>query len=183
VLSDKPWTPPPADAVRANPLTANYLTKDGHWLALTCLQAGKYWPHVCDAIDQPELAKDPRFADHPSLMANSAPAAEILRDAFAEHTLAEWRLKLANFIGQWAVVQDTLEAAFDPQSIANGYLQDCRSAEGVDFKLVTAPVQFGEVPAPPGRAPTFNEHGDDILTELGLDWDSIVELKVRGVVP
>jgi crotonobetainyl-CoA:carnitine CoA-transferase CaiB-like acyl-CoA transferase len=43
-------------------------------------------------------------------------------------------------------------------------------------------VQFDETPAVPGRAPEFNEHGDAILTELGLDWDSIVDLKVRGVV-
>ena len=31
-------------------------------------------------------------------------------------------------------------------------------------------------------APEFNEHGDAILAELGLDWDTIVDLKVRGVV-
>jgi hypothetical protein len=34
----------------------------------------------------------------------------------------------------------------------------------------------------PSRAPNFNEHGDAILSEMGLDWDSIVDLKLRGVV-
>jgi hypothetical protein len=44
-------------------------------------------------------------------------------------------------------------------------------------------VQFGGEPSPPRRAPEFNEHGDDILTgELGLDLDTVVELKVKGVV-
>ena len=80
------------------------------------------------------------------------------------------------------MVQDTLEAAVDPQTIANGYLQDCETAAGVPFQLVAAPVQFDEEPASPGRAPEFNEHGDAILDELGLDWDTIVDLKVRGVV-
>jgi crotonobetainyl-CoA:carnitine CoA-transferase CaiB-like acyl-CoA transferase len=89
---------------------------------------------------------------------------------------------LQDFIGQWTVVQDTLEAARDPQSVANGYLQPCVTAEGNDFELVAAPVQFDEVPATPGRAPEFNEHGDAILEELGLDWDTVVDLKVRGVV-
>ena len=37
-------------------------------------------------------------------------------------------------------------------------------------------------PRRPSRAPEFNEHGDEILAELGLDWDAIVDLKVRGVV-
>jgi crotonobetainyl-CoA:carnitine CoA-transferase CaiB-like acyl-CoA transferase len=179
---NKPWTPPPAGTVRLNPLSANYQTKDGRWIALTCLQAGKYWPHVCAAIDQPELAADPRFADHVSLLSNSGAAAELLKDAFAERTLAEWRDKLADFVGQWAVVQDTLEAAADPQSVANGYIQECQTATGTPFKLVASPVQFGGEPAVPGRAPELNEHGDAILAELGFDWDSVVDLKVRGVV-
>ena len=42
-------------------------------------------------------------------------------------------------------------------------------------------MQYDEQPAVPARAPEFNEHGDAILTELGLDWDTIVDLKVRGV--
>ena len=35
----------------------------------------------------------------------------------------------------------------------------------------------------PGKSPDFNEHGDQILTEqLGLDWDTVIDLKVKGVV-
>ena len=35
----------------------------------------------------------------------------------------------------------------------------------------------------PGKSPDFNEHGDEILTEmLGLDWDTVIDLKVKGVV-
>jgi crotonobetainyl-CoA:carnitine CoA-transferase CaiB-like acyl-CoA transferase len=183
LVAEKPWTPRPANAIRLNPLTANYLTKDNRWIALTCLQAGTYWPHAAKAIGRPELAQDPRFADHASLLSHSAEAGAILREAFASATLAEWRERLEDFIGQWAVVQDTLEAAADPQSVANGYVQECETAEGVPFKLVAAPVQFGGEPAKPRRAPEFNEHGDAILGDLGLDWDSIVDLKVRGVVP
>lgn len=182
LLLKRPWTPPPADAIRLNPLTNNYQTKDGRWISLTCLQAGKYWPYLCQAIDRPELAADPRFADHASLLSNSADAAQLLTEAFAGHTLAEWRDKLADFIGQWAVVQDTLEAAADPQSVANGYIQECETADGVPFHLVAPPVQFGGQPATTRRAPQFNEHGDEILSEMGLDWDKIVDLKVRGVV-
>jgi hypothetical protein len=65
--------------------------------------------------------------------------------------------------------------------VANGYMQPCRTATGVDFQLVAAPVQYDEEPAVPGRAPEFNEHGDAILSDLGLDWDTVVDLKVRGV--
>jgi crotonobetainyl-CoA:carnitine CoA-transferase CaiB-like acyl-CoA transferase len=177
-----PWRPPPVDQMTANPLSRNYQTKDAHVLAFTCLQAGKYWAPLCEAIDRPDLAADPRFADHASLMANNLDAAGVLTDVFANATLDEWRDRLASFSGQWAVVQDTLEAAVDPQTIANGYLQHCETASGTPFQLVAAPVQFDEEPAAPRRAPELNEHGDDILAELGLDWDTVVDLKVRGVV-
>ena len=69
-----------------------------------------------------------------------------------------------------------------PQTIANGYVQDCATATGTPFRMVAAPVQYDGEPATPGRAPELNEHGDAILAELGYDWDAIVDLKVRGVV-
>jgi len=182
LVSNRPWTGPPAVMPRRNPLSANYLTKDGRYLVFTCLQAGKYWPPLCDILGRPELATDPRFADHESLLEHSQEAQEVLRNAFAEHTLAEWRERLADFVGQWTVAQDSLEAVADPQSVANGYVQDCTTASGVPFRLVAPPVQFGGRPAPAHRAPEFNEHGDAILEELGIDWDTIVDLKVRSVV-
>ena len=126
---------------------------------------------------------DPRFADHDALMENTRDAQALMEEAFAEHTLSEWRERLADFTGQWCVVQDTLEAAtVDPQIAANGYMQDCETAGGTPFKLVAAPIQFGGEPAPVGRSPEFNEHGDAILEEIGIDWDTIVDLKVRSVV-
>ena len=149
---------------------------------MCCLQAGQYWPPLCEAIGRPELATDPRFADHASLLEHTAEAQAILREVFAARTVDEWRATLADFVGQWTVVQHTLEAAADPQSVANGYIQDLTTASGTPFQLTAAPVQFDEVPPQPRRAPEFNEHGDEILAELGLDWDAIIDLKVRGVV-
>ncbi len=182
LILERPWAPPPATAVGANPLTRTYNTKDGRVLWFTCLQAAKYWGELCHVVGRPELADDPRFADHASLMANNAEAGALLDEVFTSATLEEWRVRLAPFSGQWAVVQDTIEASSDPQTVANGYVQECYTAAGTAFSLAAAPVQFNEQPATPGRAPELHEHGDQILEELGLDWDSVLDLKLRGVV-
>ena len=182
LLMNSPWVPPPEAAFKRNPLVNNYLTKDGRYLSFCCLQAGRYWAPMCDAIGRSDLALDGRFAEHEALLANSAEAISILEAAFAERPLAEWRERLADFVGQWTVVQDTLELVDDPQSVANGYIQECETANGTPFRLTSAPVQFDEEPPTAQRAPEFNEHGDEILAELGFDWDTIVDFKVRGIV-
>ena len=176
------WGPPPRGVPTGNPLVFNYKTKDDRYIALCCLQSGKYWPEAVALVGRPELADDERFADAAAINAHATEGAALLAEAFAERTVDEWREQLADFSGQWTVVQNTLEAAGDPQSVANGYISDCESADGVAFQLATAPVQYGGEPAAALRAPEFNEHGDAILESLGYDWDTIVDLKVRGIV-
>ncbi len=182
VQMDRGWVAPPLGSPTRNPLTATYRTKDDRHVSLTCLQGFRYWAEACAVVGRPELADDPRFADAASLSESAPAAAELLAAAFAERTLDEWRDRLSGFSGQWAVVQDVLEAAHDPQTVANGYVQECATADGTTFQLAAAPVQFGGEPAQPKRAPEFNEHGDAILESLGIDMDAILDLKVRGVI-
>jgi crotonobetainyl-CoA:carnitine CoA-transferase CaiB-like acyl-CoA transferase len=183
LLLDKPWNGPPSTAPRMNPLVRNYITKDERQMSFCCLQASRYWAELCDLVGRPEAGTDPRFADHASLLENTVDAQALMEAAFAERALTEWRERLADFSGQWCVVQDTLEAAtVDPQVAANGYMQECQTASGSSFQMVAVPIQFGGEPAAAKRAPEFNEQGDDILAEIGIDWDTIVDLKVRSVV-
>jgi crotonobetainyl-CoA:carnitine CoA-transferase CaiB-like acyl-CoA transferase len=177
-----PWTPGPLGSPTHNPLVGSYKTQDERYLSFSCLQAIRYWPDLCRVIGRPELAADERFAEHETLAANGNEAAAILRQEFASRPLAEWRERLADFIGQWAVVQTNLEAVDDPQAVANGYVLETATADGTPYRMVTTPVQFDREPSPPKRAPEFNEHGDDILAGLGLDWDAVVDLKLRGIV-
>jgi crotonobetainyl-CoA:carnitine CoA-transferase CaiB-like acyl-CoA transferase len=177
-----PWAPPPPGTATGNPLVGAYRTSEGRFVALSCLQAARYWPEFCALVGRPELASDERFADAAGLHQNAADAVEIVRELFAARTIDEWRATLADFTGQWTVVQHTLEAAADPQSRANGYVVDSATADGIAFQLAAAPVQYDEKPPATRRAPLFNEQGDKILNDIGLDWDAIVDLKVRGVV-
>ena len=56
------------------------------------------------------------------------------------------------------------------------------SSPAGELELVANPVQF-DVSAPQtGPAPGFAEQTDEILLELGLDWDRIIELKTAGAV-
>jgi crotonobetainyl-CoA:carnitine CoA-transferase CaiB-like acyl-CoA transferase len=115
-------------------------------------------------------------------MENTYAAVDVLSATFELNTADELRQRLESFSGQWAVVQNVLEACTDRQTIANGYVQECHTASGAPFNLIAAPMQYDGQPCPTRRAPEFNEHGDQILSELGIDLDDILDLKIAGVV-
>jgi crotonobetainyl-CoA:carnitine CoA-transferase CaiB-like acyl-CoA transferase len=176
---DRPWVAPEAGqrAASSNPLSGLYRTADDRYLSLVMLQPGKFWADVCEHIDRPDLAADPRFASAEQLKANAAEAASIVGEAIAKRTLADWTKRFGTLKGPWAPVQDTLQAAQDPQINANEYL-----IQAGELRLAASPVQF-DVTAPPGNpAPEFAAQTEEILLELGLDWDRIVALKDAGAI-
>jgi len=108
---------------------------------------------------------------------------QLVSAEFAKDTFENWKLRLKDLRGQWAPVQDTVNIADDPMVRANGYLLGTVSHDGVPFTMVSTPVMFDKEQRAPGRAPAFNEHGDEILArELGLDEEAIIALKIAGVV-
>jgi len=146
------------------------------------LQAAQYWADFCEHVERPDLATDARFDSAEKLGTNASEGVAILQEVFKGRTLAEWTERFQTLKGQWAPIQNTLEVAADEQVRANGYIARTATAEGVEFELVASPVQFDEKPTGTNRAPEFNEHGDEILREIGLDMERILELKACGAV-
>jgi crotonobetainyl-CoA:carnitine CoA-transferase CaiB-like acyl-CoA transferase len=165
----------------ANPISNLYRTADGRWIYLAMLQADRHWPELCEALGRPELIEDERFASAALRAQNLAACMGEIEAAFASRPLAEWRERLAPVTGVWAVVQNATELLEDPQVVANGYVAEVDYGEQ-RHKLVVGPAQFDGAPPTMRPAPGAGEHTDEILQELGNDWDRIVELKVAGVV-
>ena len=62
----------------------------------------------------------------------------------------------------------------------NGYLAHIERADGVEFDLVASPVQFDETADQLVAAPEHGQHTEEILLEMGLDWDAIIKHKESG---
>ena len=158
-----------------------YRTADDRFVALMVLAPDPHWAPLCDLLGRPELRDDPRFADMEARRTNARACVEALESAFAERPLAEWRTRLADFAGEWTVVQEPAELYEDPQVVANGYLADVPMSDTVSLPMVSAPVQFDEAPSRPSRAPELGEHTESVLLDLGLDWSEIGALEgARG---
>jgi crotonobetainyl-CoA:carnitine CoA-transferase CaiB-like acyl-CoA transferase len=169
--------PPGVHGSPINPLVGVYRTKDDRYISLVMMQPTKFWADVYQHIDRPDLADDPRFATAESIAEHTPAAVEIIGEAIGARTLPEWSQAFATLAGPWAPVQDTLQAADDAQVRANEYI--VRAGE---LELVANPVQFDVAAPQTGAAPGFAEQTEEILLELGLDWDRIIELKSAGAV-
>jgi crotonobetainyl-CoA:carnitine CoA-transferase CaiB-like acyl-CoA transferase len=164
-----------------NPIVNSYRTRDGRWLFLNMLQPDRFWPDLCRRLGRPDLVTDARFADGRARFENRAECVRVLDAIFAEKTLAEWRVELAEAEGVWAPMQTARELPDDPQAVANGYLPEVER-DGTRFSLVASPVQFDERPPALAPAPDLGQHTEEVLLELGLSWDDLAAAKEAGAV-
>jgi crotonobetainyl-CoA:carnitine CoA-transferase CaiB-like acyl-CoA transferase len=166
-----------------NPLVNSYPTADGRWLYLVCLQADRFWDEFCAVIDRPDLAADERFSDTMTRARNAPACVAEIEATFLTRSLGDWRKRLEGFSGVWAPALTPAEVHEHVQVEANGYLPELTSQTGAQFRLPAPPMQFGgEASAPRGPAPELGQHTEEILLELGRDWDAIGKLRDSGAL-
>ncbi len=183
LVSGQPWQTNPggANVTPNNPLVGFYRTADGRFLALSMLQGMRYFRDFCRRVGVPELADDERFATYAGFTENAQVAIDVLREVISARPLAHWRDSLAGFDGQWAPVQNTAEVAADPQVRANGNIVSVEQ-DGQSFDLVASPVLYDETPLQLAPMPEFSAHTEELVLELGGDWDRIIALKESGAI-
>jgi crotonobetainyl-CoA:carnitine CoA-transferase CaiB-like acyl-CoA transferase len=140
---------------------------DGKWIALHMSSPEKFWQGLAQAIEQPGLFDDARFATREARIENQEALIELLGAKFAQRTRAEWCERLERLDVPHAPMYDTSEALLDPQAV---HLQLTASAEhpvmGL-FRTVRSPVSFdGERGLDVRPPPMLGEHGDEIQREL-----------------
>ncbi len=165
-----------------NPLVGNYRTSDGRFITLMMLQADRFWPDFCEHIGRPDLLTDPRFADGAARYTNARECVAVIDEVFASKTFEEWKEALATLSGVWAPGQMASELVDDVQVAANGYLSRVERADGKSYDLVVNPVQMDETADQLVPAPEHGQHTEEILLELGLDWDQIIAHKDSGAI-
>ncbi len=167
-----------------NPLISSYRAGDGRWFWLLGLQGDRHWPDLVRAVDRPEWLADPRFTTIKGRRQHSVELVAELDAIFVTRTLREWGEILDREGMWWAPVQTTEEVVTDPQAIAAGAFVDVPLPDGSSARMVASPVDFSETRwHPRGTAPELGQHTEEILLELGHDWEAIAALKQCGAIP
>jgi crotonobetainyl-CoA:carnitine CoA-transferase CaiB-like acyl-CoA transferase len=166
-----------------NPLIMPYRCADGRTIWLLMLQGDRHWPDYCRAVGRPEWQDDPRYRTLVDRATNAKALIAEMDAVMAERTTAEWGPIFDRENVWWAPVQTVYEAAHDPVMEQAGAFVQVPSSEGA-LRMVATPADFYGTPwQPRGPAPELGQHTEEVLLELGYDWEGIVALKAAGVIP
>jgi crotonobetainyl-CoA:carnitine CoA-transferase CaiB-like acyl-CoA transferase len=107
----------------------------------------------------------------------------LLDRLFATDTRDHWvaRLRGADIVS--APINTMLEAACDPDVLANGYVTEVDYPKhGKRLRVHGSPWQFSETPASIGVAPELGEHNEEVLASLGYSKTDIQALRERKII-
>jgi crotonobetainyl-CoA:carnitine CoA-transferase CaiB-like acyl-CoA transferase len=145
-----------------------YRCQDGSYVHLACYN-DKFFKNLCDAIQQPALLEDPRFASNDARVLHRKELDEVLTAWLGDRPRQEVLDTL------WAAdvivgpVNDYAATFSDPQVLHNQMVVDVQHHTGP--KQVTGvPLHLSETPGsvrlPP---PALGQHTDEVLRELGIE--------------
>jgi crotonobetainyl-CoA:carnitine CoA-transferase CaiB-like acyl-CoA transferase len=166
-----------------NPLANYYKTKDNRWIFVFHMQSQRYWEPFCKVLGLENIINDPRFQTMDTRSANKTDLIQILEKRFAEQTLEEWKTAMAGTELVFSPVQTPVEAVEDPQAAANDFFTTFEHPIWGQIELLPAPQKFTETPGSYRTpAPEWGQNTEEILQELGYNWDDISIFKDKKVI-
>ncbi len=166
-----------------NPIINCFQTQEGRWFWLLLLQADRHWPDLCRALDREELLEDERFSNITTRRENAPALVAELDAVFATKTLDEWGEVLDSHNVWWAAVNNVNDVVADPIAREAGVFTEASGPDG-PVGFVATPADFSDTRAAPrGPAPELGQHTEEVLLELGYDWEKIIALKEAGAIP
>ncbi|MBX3026094.1 CoA transferase [bacterium] len=152
---------------------AVYETSDGRYVTVGAYER-PFWATLCQCLGHPEFI-DRQWAEGEERERMLA----TFRAIFRTRTQAEWLAELGERDICFGPVNDVEQMLADPQLRHRGMIVD--QPDGPP--TLGNPVKLSETPpalrTPP---PTFGQHTDEVLRELGLDAAAIARLRDEGVI-
>ena len=133
-----------------------------------------------------EALEEAGFGDLGVVIASDEKRATLLRtldQLFATGPREDWvaKLRAADIVA--APINTLLEAADDPDVLANGYVAEIDYPKyGKRLKVHGSPWHFSETPAHIGIPPELGADNDTVLAELGYTPAQIEEFRERKII-
>ena len=156
-------------------------TADGY--AMIGAASDALFRRLAEALDAPELARDPRFADNPARVRHRDAVVEAVAAHTREQKTADLvaRLRAAGVPSAPILTLD--QVVQEPQTQASGMLVGAAHPRLPDYRSVGLPLQWdGRRPEVRRVPPLLGEHSADVLTWLGYTLDDVRNMKKQGLI-
>jgi crotonobetainyl-CoA:carnitine CoA-transferase CaiB-like acyl-CoA transferase len=166
-------------------LSASFNDRHGKPLVFQ-LNGGRKWRDAMTALGFYEALEKAGFGDLGVVVSSDEQRATLLRmldELFATGARDDWvaRLRGADVVA--APINTLLEAANDPDVLANGYVTEIDYPKhGKRLKVHGSPWHFSETPAHIGIAPQLGAHNDEVLADHGYSPAQIQDLRDREII-
>lgn len=174
----------PTSMGSAHPLSAPYQafeTQDG-WMVVGGANQNN-WLRLVEALEAPELLKEPRFAENRDRITNLAALQEALTPYFRKRTTAAWMEKFDAIGLPCGPVNDVKQMHADPQAVAREMVIDVDHKTLGKVRTLGLPVKFSDTPGGVRRgAPLLGQHTREVLREFGFGDADIDAFLAEGAV-
>ena len=158
-----------------------FACRDG-WVAIGCPR-DHFWHILTDAMGQPELGHDPRYADNAARVAKHDEVVALL----TAWTLPRTKAEIAEAIGNrvpFGPVNSVEDLFNDPHLETRDMVAEVsHPGSNKRARIANTPIHMTRTPGGVhARAPMAGEHTDDVLAEAGFTDDEIAGLRQSGAV-
>ncbi len=166
-------------------ISASFNDCDGKPLVFQ-LNGNRPWRTAMTALGFYDALDQAGFGDLGVVVASDERRGALLRmldELFATGPRADWvaRLRAADIVS--APINTLLEAASDPDVLANGYVTEIDyEKHGKRLKVHGSPWHFSQTPPRIGIAPELGADNDAVLAELGYSAAQILDFKERKII-
>ncbi len=175
---------PPVRAGNAHPNIVPYQTfaaSDGH--IIVAVGNDGQFAKLCDIVEAPELAKDPRFATNPARVKHRSVLVPLLAERIARKPMHFWSEALEAAGVPCGPINDLAQVFDDPHVQHRGMRIELPHPTAGKVPLVASPIKLSRTPVEHRTAPPLlGQHTDEVLAGIGLDEQAIAALRTQGVV-
>jgi formyl-CoA transferase len=156
---------------------------DGRWLVLAGA-GGERFARLMEVTGLKEaITSDPRLSTPEARNENRDLLWRTIENAMRKHTRDEWLELLAKHDLVGAPVQTYAEVLEDEQAWANDYLLRIEHPEAGPIDVVGSPIHMTKTEVDARKLPPeLGQHTEEVLLQLGYDWDAIARLREAGAI-
>jgi len=170
------------DQNKVSAFTQIYRCSDDRWFVLTILPQVQdaAWPRLAQCLGHEEWLEDTRFGDMATRHQYNRDLTALIREAVGQQDWPYWEASFAQYGITCGRVAKAADHSDDEQVAAAGFISEFSDHSG---RTVNSPMYVGgAMKSKPCPAPEVGQHSVQILSDAGVDADTIADLQARGIV-